>query len=91
MDNFPTTNIEALACGTPVVTYSTGGSPEAIDDKAGMVVKQGEITLLQTAVEYVAHHKPDYTIACRERAVRCFDKRDRFNDYVSLFERVVSK
>lgn len=32
-DNFPTTNIEALACGTPIVTYNTGGSPEAIDDK----------------------------------------------------------
>lgn len=29
-DNFPTTNIEALACGTPVVTYDTGGSPEAL-------------------------------------------------------------
>ncbi len=26
-DNFPTTNLEALACGTPVVTYRTGGSP----------------------------------------------------------------
>lgn len=30
-DNFPTTNLEALACGTPVVTYDTGGSPECID------------------------------------------------------------
>ena len=30
VDNFPTTNIEALACGTPVVTYNTGGSPEAV-------------------------------------------------------------
>lgn len=29
-DNFPTTNLEALACGTPVVTYDTGGSPEAV-------------------------------------------------------------
>ena len=29
-DNFPTTNIEALACGTPVVTYDTGGSPESL-------------------------------------------------------------
>jgi putative colanic acid biosynthesis glycosyltransferase len=29
MDNFPTVNLEALACGTPVVTYQTGGSPEA--------------------------------------------------------------
>ena len=31
-DNFPTTNLEALACGTPVVTYDTGGSPEVIEE-----------------------------------------------------------
>lgn len=24
-DNFLTTNLEALACGTPVITYRTGG------------------------------------------------------------------
>ncbi len=28
-DNYPTTNLEAIACGTPVVTYATGGSPES--------------------------------------------------------------
>lgn len=32
-DNFPTVNIEALACGTPVITYKTGGSPEAVRDE----------------------------------------------------------
>ena len=31
-DNFPTTNLEALSCGTPVITYETGGSPESIDE-----------------------------------------------------------
>lgn len=28
-DNYPTTNLEAIACGTPVVTYPTGGSSES--------------------------------------------------------------
>ena len=28
-DNYPTTNLEAIACGTPVVTFDTGGSPES--------------------------------------------------------------
>lgn len=28
-DNYPTTNLEAAACGTPVITYNTGGSPES--------------------------------------------------------------
>lgn len=89
VDNFPTTNIEALACGTPVVTYKTGGSPEAIDEKTGMVVNQGEMNLLLPAVEFVAKNKPSYTKACRERAVRMFNKQDRFEDYVNLFNRVV--
>jgi glycosyltransferase involved in cell wall biosynthesis len=46
-DNFPTTNLEALACGTPVVTYDTGGSPEAItkveewcNSKVGKIIKK---------------------------------------------------
>lgn len=42
-DNFPTTNIEAIACQTPVITYNTGGSPEAIDSNTGYVVEKGNI------------------------------------------------
>lgn len=32
-DNYPTVNLEAQACGTPVVTYDTGGSPESVPQK----------------------------------------------------------
>lgn len=28
-DNYPTTNVEAIACGTPVITFNTGGSIES--------------------------------------------------------------
>lgn len=28
-DNYPTTNLEAISCGTPVLTFKTGGSPES--------------------------------------------------------------
>ncbi len=37
-ENFPTVNIEALACGTPVITFDTGGSPEIPDSTCGYVV-----------------------------------------------------
>ena len=36
-DNYPTTNLEALACGTPVITYNTGGSPESVKENGGIV------------------------------------------------------
>lgn len=84
-DNFPTTNIEALACGTPVITYKTGGSPEAIDEMTGVVVEQGNINKLKEAIESVAKDKAMYTGKCRERAVNLYNKQDRFNDYINLF------
>ncbi len=89
VDNFPTTNIEALACGTPVVTYRTGGSPEAIDEFTGMVIGQGNVEQLRAAVEHFAMNKARYSMACRKRAVKLFNKQDRFEDYVNIFNRVV--
>ena len=37
-DNFPTVNLEAEACGTPVVTYDTGGCAETIAGRASAAV-----------------------------------------------------
>ena len=44
VDNCPITNSESLACGTPVITYKTGGSPESINENSGIVVQKGDIT-----------------------------------------------
>lgn len=44
-DNYPTTNIEAIACGTPVISYDTGGSGESAIFY-GSVVKKGDITAI---------------------------------------------
>ena len=39
-DTYPTVNLEALACGTPVITYRTGGSPESLDETCGVVTER---------------------------------------------------
>ena len=40
-ETFGLVNLEALACGTPVITFDTGGSIECIDQNTGFVVKKG--------------------------------------------------
>lgn len=90
VDNFPTTNIEALACSTPVITYNTGGSPEAIDENTGIVVPKGDKDALKYALVEVVTNKDKYTsVACRERAVENFNKDDRFDDYIKLFNQAL--
>lgn len=49
-DNYPTTNIEAIACGTPVITYDTGGSAESAG-MFGMSVPKKNIKKLIDAIE----------------------------------------
>ena len=82
-DTFPTVNLEALACGTPVITYRTGGSPEAVDEKTGIVVEQGDVDALADAIRKMKAH-PLYPADCRKRAEEHFDKDKCFEKYIEL-------
>lgn len=92
VDNFPTTNIEALATGTPVITYNTGGSIEAIDDATGFVVAQGNIEGLKMAIEKIkVLGKNFYTANCRQRAVALFNEKERFAEYYQLYHSIIEQ
>jgi len=91
-DNFPTTNLEAMACGTPVVTYRTGGSPEALTPKTGFVVEQGDLASIRKAIDTVkSKGKAFYSAACRERTTKMFNKNDRYAEYLQLYEQMLSE
>ena len=82
-DTFPTTNIEALACGTPVLTYRTGGSPEIIEEACGEVVEKGDLSGMAKAVEkWCADKKP--MEVCLSRG-QMFDKTEKYSEYVRLY------
>lgn len=88
-DNFPTTNIEALACGTPVITFATGGSPEAVTESCGRIVPKGDMEALCQAVKALCENEKISEAACRERALR-YNKYDRFGEYIKLYEESIN-
>lgn len=49
-DNYPTVNLEAQACGTPVVTYDTGGCRETLCSEQSRVVPAGDLKNLLLAI-----------------------------------------
>ncbi|PWN61857.1 glycosyltransferase [Chryseobacterium viscerum] len=91
-DTFPTTNLEAQSCGTPVITFRSGGSPEAVNEKTGIVVEKGDLKGLITAIEQIKDNgKIFYSEHCRKRAEFLFDKKSKFTEYIKLYENILNK
>lgn len=89
-DTFPTVNLEALACGIPVITYKTGGSPEAIDENTGLAIDQGDVEALKDGVIMICDKGQGYfTSACRKRAEEYFDKDKCYKKYISLYNELL--
>ena len=86
-DSFPTVNLEALACGTPVITYRTGGSPEAVDDRTGAVVERGDFkALCRKIIEYKnTGFKQLHSCDCRRHVETLFDKNLCMMKYIELY------
>lgn len=90
-DNFPTTNLESLACGTPVITFNTGGSIESIDEKTGFIVEKENLEeLLSRIREVKINGKGEYGKDCVSRARKLYNKNDRYNDYIDLYKKVLN-
>lgn len=88
-DNFPTTNLEALACGTPIVSFNTGGSPESIDISVGEVVEKGNIDEVIKSIERITKKpKTFYSTACREKAEINYDNNKQYAKYIELYGKV---
>lgn len=87
-DNYPTVNLEAISCGTPVITYRTGGSVESVSNEVGEIVDKGDILALKEAIEEICFRKQISREACREYAIKHFGKKDRYLQYLSLYNNI---
>ena len=79
-DNYPTVNLEAQACGTPVITYRTGGSVESVDDDC--IVEQGDI---ETLVQKI------YRNDAKCKSGLLLDKGTMLDKYVELYKSCAKK
>ena len=97
-DSFGLTSVEALSCGTPAITYKSGGSPETVDGNTGVVVERGNVDELAKAVYSIERvlneENPTGQYGketCRKRAVEIFNKYERYQDYIYLYNSLIGR
>lgn len=87
-DNFPSVNLEALACGVPVVTYDTGGSGEAIGTCGAIVMTKDREALAKAVIRCLSD--PPSRAQCRAQAL-AYDKDIRFEEYLRLYHQLTGE
>lgn len=86
-DNFPTVNMEAIACGTPVITFNTGGSVEVITNKTGVVVPCDDLNALENKINQIAENKL-FSVEELLDFAKNFNCKNRFEEYIELYENI---
>ena len=87
-DNYPIVNMEAISCGTPVVTFETGGSPEMLDQDTGVVVPCDDVNALEDSTRRICEEKPFLVEKCVTKA-KVFDQDVRYKEYVNLINGMI--
>ena len=86
-ENYPTVNMEAIACGTPVITFNTGGSPESLGDIGGIVIEDNEISTLIEVIKKQKKPEREYRERLCEYA-KTFDYRSKYEQYIELYREI---
>jgi len=92
---FGQTAMEALACGTPVVGFDTGGIPDIVrDGRTGLLAKRGDAEDLARKITWMIEH-PAERVAMgrngRQNVQANFTLATQAQQYVALYQEITSK
>lgn len=94
-DNLPNTMLEALACGTPVVGFATGGIPDGVRPRVtGLLAQTGDSLELRSAILELLNNKAkrsEMSANCRRIAVSEYDLSVQANRYIALYKEMLGR
>lgn len=89
-DNYPTTNIEAICCNTPVITFNTGGSKETLTT-TDYLVSKGDIDQVINIIEKIYSQKKEdkNNPVFVNDSFKRYDKYFLYNQYIKCYEEMI--
>lgn len=90
-ETFGLTTVEGFACGTPGIVYDCTASPELVTEETGCIVNAGDVEGVKEAINIIfSRGEITYMEACRSRAMIKYDKDVNYNNYLKLYDEILS-
>lgn len=89
-DTFPTVNMEALACGTPVAAFDVGGCAETFAEGSGIAVKVDDFDAMLRAIGSIRTSSLYTPEICRAYAEEHFDQKNAYQSYLSCYRELMN-
>lgn len=92
-DNLPNTVMESLACGTPVISFETGGIPDMVEhQKNGYLAKYKDAADFTAGLNWIYNHKDRASLNAnaREKVMQQFSEAIIAKQHVDLYKSVLS-
>jgi len=93
-DNLPNTIMEAMACGTPVVGFDTGGIPEMIDHKInGYVSEAGSSESLAEGMKWILDNNTSYSLSrlARKKVIGSYSENVIARRYQEIYQSLLAR
>ena len=89
-ENFPTTCLEALACGTPIVGIDEGGTKETASEPYGLFFKADSLDKMIDGIkQQISKHKNKQNISLYGREL--YSQQTMYNNYQKIYEMTYEK
>lgn len=87
---FGLVNIEAQACGTPVITFASGGSPECIGEHGGFVVEKDDLNTVVDIIDKMQKNDMVFDRIIVRDWVKTFDADLTYKRYIQLYDELIA-
>ena len=91
-ETFGMTTLEAMACGTPGISYNNTACPEVLSNDTGVIVPTGNIKAVEEAIELIEKKgKKSFKDNCVARANTIFSKNNIISQYFDVYDKALSE